>query len=407
MATIDIRQPLNMLALGSHYGVISSYDSRQITVTAGEMRTRYQGYFSYDDDDVYGQLTGISQTRGGATVFSITGLYLDAYAFKRMWDYGDGDDIMGVVLRGSDRISGSGGSDALLGLSGNDTMLGNAGYDLIDGGIGNDLIDGGQGNDRMQGAAGNDRYVVDSGLDRVVEAVGGGVDLVVASVSHQLAAQVEHLTLTGAAVHGSGNALANRITGTAGHNVLAGGQGADTLIGGTGNDLYRIDAADVIREVKGGGMDRVETAASHALGSAMENLTLIGTAAVNATGNAGANALSGNGAANVLKGLWGDDVLAGHGGKDVLIGGLGDDQLTGGGGADRFVFAWGRDVVTDYQDGLDVIVIDRAALGVATTAEVIDACVERNGDVLLSLAGQALVVRDTTIDALADSLLLQ
>lgn len=396
-----------MLKLGFHYGVITSYDSRQITVTAGEIRTRYQGHFNYDDYDVYGQLTGISQTRGGATVFSVTGLYLDAYEFKRMWDYEDGDAILNLVLRGPDRISGSGGSDTLVGLSGNDTLLGNAGYDLIGGGLGADLIDGGRGNDLMQGDAGDDRYVVDSGLDRVAEAAGGGVDLVMASVSHQLAAQVEHLTLTGAAIHGSGNALANRITGTAGHNALAGGQGADTLIGGAGNDLYRIDATDVIREVAGGGMDRVETAASHTLGSAMENLTLTGTAAVHATGNAGANGLWGNSAANVLKGLSGDDALSGQGGGDVLIGGVGNDQLTGGSGADRFVFAWGRDVITDFQDGLDVIVIDRAALGVTTVAEVIEACVVQNGDVLLSLAGQALVVRNTTLDDFADSLLLQ
>ncbi len=398
LAIIDIRQPVNMLDLGFHYGAISSYDSRQITVTAGEMRTRYQGHFSYDDYNVYGQLTGITQTRGGATVFSVTGLYLDAYEFAWMLDDEDAGGILSAVLAGADRISGSAGHDTLVGLAGNDTVLGNGG---------NDLIDGGRGSDLMQGGAGNDRYVVDTTLDRVVEAAGGGIDLVTSWVDHRLGLHVEHLTLAGAAVEGIGNALANRITGTAGNNVLGGGFGADTLIGGMGNDLYRVDATDVILEAAGAGIDTVETAASHTLAIPLEHLRLVGTAAIDGTGNGGNNAIWGNAAANTLRGQAGHDVLNGNGGNDVLIGGAGNDQLTGGAGADRFVFAAGRDVVTDFQDGVDVIVIDRAALGVASAAQVIAACAEQNGDVLLTLGGHALIVRDTTIDAFRDSFLLQ
>ena len=61
------------------------------------------------------------------------------------------------------------------------------------------------------------------------------------SASRTLGAYVERLVLTGGALRGTGNDLANRITGTAGSNVLDGGAGADTLDGGAGNDVYVVD----------------------------------------------------------------------------------------------------------------------------------------------------------------------
>ena len=58
---------------------------------------------------------------------------------------------------------------------------------------------------------------------------------------------------------------------------------------------------------------------------------------------------------DVLGGKAGDDILNGGGGNDKLIGGDGDDQLSGGLGNDTFVFEdnWGKDVVTDFEDGFD------------------------------------------------------
>ena len=48
---------------------------------------------------------------------------------------------------------------------------------------------------------------------------------------------IENLTLTGTtAINGTGNALANVITGNTGNNILAGLGGADQLIGGVGTD---------------------------------------------------------------------------------------------------------------------------------------------------------------------------
>jgi len=58
-----------------------------------------------------------------------------------------------------------------------------------------------------------------------------------------------------------------------------------------------------------------------------------------------------------LSGGSGNDRLNGGAGNDVLKGGAGNDILTGGAGNDTFVFqkGGGRDVVTDYRDGLDRI----------------------------------------------------
>ncbi|WP_433989321.1 M10 family metallopeptidase C-terminal domain-containing protein [Sulfitobacter sp. TBRI5] len=57
--------------------------------------------------------------------------------------------------------------------------------------------------------------------------------------------------------------------------------------------------------------------------------------------------------------LWrgGADILNGGAGDDIIIDGAGADILTGGAGADDFVFVRDdqRDVITDFQPGLDRI----------------------------------------------------
>ena len=83
------------------------------------------------------------------------------------------------------------------------------------------------------------------------------------------------------------------------------------MAGGLGSDTYVIDSMnDVVTEDSGttNGVDLVQASVSYTISDAdVENLSLTGSAAVNATGNGSANTLIGNSANNVLNGGGGVD----------------------------------------------------------------------------------------------------
>jgi Ca2+-binding RTX toxin-like protein len=108
--------------------------------------------------------------------------------------------------------------------------------------------------------------------------------------------------------------------------------------------------------------DTWQSTITHTLPAGVENLTLIGTAAINGTGNAGNNVLTGNSGNNTLNG--GD-------GNDNISGGVGADTINGGLGADRFVYSnfndsllAAPDRITDFNPGGG----DRIALTALPTA---------------------------------------
>ncbi|MFQ6405898.1 calcium-binding protein, partial [Methylophilus sp. 'Pure River'] len=150
-----------------------------------------------------------------------------------------------------------------LNLTGNNlgnTLIGNAAANILTGGTGDDILNGGAGADTMIGGDGDDTYIVDNIADIVTEDLNEGTDLVKASVSYTLGANIENLELTGtAAINGTGNGLDNIITGNAANNILDGGAGADTLIGGKGNDTYIVDDEDdEVIEAANEGIDLVK-----------------------------------------------------------------------------------------------------------------------------------------------------
>ncbi|MDB5441604.1 MAG: hypothetical protein JWM33_4031 [Caulobacteraceae bacterium] len=170
-------------------------------------------------------------------------------------------------MAGIDTLSGAGGDDVIYGGDGDDRITGGAGADQIYGGDGKDKLDGGLGADHMAGGLGDDSYVVDDTNDIVVEAANEGTDLVSASASFVLGANVEKLTLTGAAaIDGTGNDLANTLTGNSGDNHLYGLAGKDGLVGGAGADfLYGGAGADTLTGGDGADhfvFDVLETAAN-------------------------------------------------------------------------------------------------------------------------------------------------
>jgi Ca2+-binding RTX toxin-like protein len=264
-------------------------------------------------------------------------------------DMGDGD--FGTFLNFENVIGAQGtvwGTEGANKLSSAGTVYGLGGDDTLQSGAGNDHLDGGRDRDAMYGGAGNDIYQIDNSGDSVHENVGEGIDLVESTITWTLAANVEKLTLMGAAaIDGTGNDIANTLTGNALANILSGldgndriygldgndtlyggggndrldgGSGRDAMYGGTGNDVYQVgNYADGVHENAGEGNDLVESTVTHALAANVEKLTLMGAAAINGTGNELNNTLVGNAAANVLDGGAGVDIMRGGGGDDTYV----------------------------------------------------------------------------------------
>lgn len=204
------------------------------------------------------------------------------------------------------------------------TGTGNALNNWLTGGELDDILDGAGGNDRMVGLAGNDTYHVNSATDTTVEAVDGGTDTVLATVTDTMNANIENLILVEGAgnIGGTGNVLANLMTGNTGNNSLNGGGGGDTVNGGDGNDIL--------------------------------------------------NGADGN---DTLNGGAGVDTVNGGAGNDMLTGGIGNDLLNGGVGLDTFVFApgFGDDDISGFdanptggQDVIDLTAFNMLASVVVT-----------------------------------------
>ena len=257
--------------------------------------------------------------------------------------------------------------DGDLDATGNDTgnfMVGNFNRNVLRGGYGNDMLDGNRDGeaDVLIGGGDHDVYVVDESIEIIVEEDDGGIDVVVASVDYALSANVEVLLQEGKGhINALGNDAANWLRGNSGNNRLDGGRGADWMEGHGGDDTYVVDDIDdkvnegagLFDDARdsGDGVDTVEAWISFSLekvrpgfgfggvvGGDVENLTLMGRAHIDATGNDLAN------------------VLTGNAGNNRLDGGKGADTMKGGRGNDSYVVDNAEDVVDERDgDGFDTV----------------------------------------------------
>jgi Ca2+-binding RTX toxin-like protein len=125
----------------------------------------------------------------------------------------------------------------------------------------------------------------------------------------------------------------------------------------------------VVAELANGGADLVKSSASYTLSANVENLTLVGSSAINGTGNALNNVLTGNVGSNVLIGGAGNDTLVGGAGSDVLTGGAGADSMNGG-------------------DGFDIVSYENGSAGIYFhTGELWKSTGEAAGDSFVSIEG--------------------
>jgi Ca2+-binding RTX toxin-like protein len=287
---------------------------------------------------------------------------------------------------GRDTLRGRGGDDVLEGGDGNDRLVGGAGNDVLTGGQGADTLTGGRGRDRADyadapgglhvslrapgknsGEAAGDRYggIADLGGSAHADTLDGNNTanrLYGRGGDDVLAGHAGADTLFGGAGDDrlSGAAGRDRLVGGAGDDTLAGGAGADLLIGGPGRDTASHAAAGrgVTVSLAHPGRNTRDAAGDRHVG--IENLEG-GSGADRLTGNGRANDLWGGDGRDRLQGLGGADRLFGGDGRDTLEGGAGNDRLSGGDGADHFVFRRGdgRDTITDFQPGIDTILVAR------------------------------------------------
>lgn len=206
-------------------------------------------------------------------------------------------------------ITGTAGADVITPSTGaTSQMLPTIYADTLVGLAGHDTLNGGAGADSLVGGAGDDTYIVDAAGDAIQEVAGEGTDLVQSGVSHTLSANVENLTLTGAAnINATGNDLAN---------ILVGNGGSNFIFAAAGNDK-----------------------------------------------------LDGAGGADTLQGGLGLDTLTGGSGDDRLHGGAGSDLYIGGAGKDVYVFERGQvagDAIQDFAKG-DKIQLDGYSAGSSIT----------------------------------------
>ncbi|MFO0730960.1 MAG: calcium-binding protein [Nitrospiraceae bacterium] len=284
-----------------------------------------------------------------------------------------------VGSEASESLFGSINDDTLLGLGGNDQIRASLGNDTLQGGMGNDFLEGFSGNDVYVFGLGDGQDFIDEQGDasdvdtlQLVEGItqadvrlhatpdfGSDAILTINSTTDQVTlggffsfdslrvdriqfsdgtiwdysamlAHTEGVTLVGTEdadfLYGnvtsdtlSGLGGDDSLTGGAGNDMLDGGIGVDSMAGGAGNDVYVVDdTGDMITELTGQGIDTVQSGITYTLGTNLEYLTLIGTAAINGTGNAGNNILTGNIAANVLTGGAGNDTYVVGAGDTVV-----------------------------------------------------------------------------------------
>lgn len=336
----------------------------------------------------------------------------------RFYGYQGDDEVDGGV--GDDTLNGSAGSDELTGGGGNDSLIGGTGNDvfyLAGTDIGQDIFDGGSGADQIvlngnltlsslrlrttnvistetlnlnyysiSGTGGNDSFDI------------GGVSQVTYYRTIAMLDGNDRFYGHAGADDVDGGAMADTLNGAAGDDELTGGSGDDSLIGGSGNDTFLIGGSDVGRDVYdgGSGTDQIRLVGNITGSISFTTSNVIGVESLNFNyygidgsarsdvidfggvrsvsiyqqidlddgndtfrGHIGADRVDGDSGNDTISGAGGADSLVGGSGSDLINGGTGRDTLSGGEGADRFRFTVSdsSDLITDWTDGQDKIVI--------------------------------------------------
>ncbi len=121
--------------------------------------------------------------------------------------------------------------------------------------------------------------------------------------------------------------------------------------------------------------------------------------------------ITAEGGADTVRGNGGDDMIFGGAGGDSLSGGAGDDEISGGGGGDEFIFVLGdgTDVITDFQDDLDTLLLGGGLIdpGLTSPPEILAEYASQVGDDLVfTFAADTLTLQNLTVAELTDDFML-
>ncbi|MYM67519.1 type I secretion C-terminal target domain-containing protein [Pseudoduganella sp. FT55W] len=290
-------------------------------------------------------------------------------------------------------LTNSAAAGTLTGNELNNYLTGNGQANTLNGGAGNDTLDGGAGADKLAGGKGDDLFIADNTGDTITELAGEGNDTVeTTAAKYTLAANVENLRYTGSsAFAGSGNELANRISGGSGNDTLLGNAGNDTLSGGGGTDA--IDGGD--------GDDTLllsDSIGHYTLSRANGVLTLSNSILGETLNIKGIETLVFTDATRTISELLlnqisdGDDYLSGTDGNDSLNGLTGADTMSGGTGDDRYVIDNVKDSIKELAgEGTDTAELAfKAAATYTLDANVENAVVTAAAAVAASVTGNSL-----------------
>ena len=206
------------------------------------------------------------------------------------------DNIIGT--QAEDILVGTSSAESILGFDADDIIVGKASNDTIAGGAGSDRLISGDGSNLLLGNEGNDTLAASSSRSNTVNNVfngGVGNDLIVDRII--------------------GNDSNSFLSGEADNDTIFGFSGKDNILGGTGADGIN--------------------------------------------GGAGSDRILGEDGDDELEGGDGDDLIIGGNGSDFIRGLEGFDILTGESGVDFFYLIpnTDRDVITDFEDGIDKLVL--------------------------------------------------
>ncbi|MFB2881044.1 calcium-binding protein [Floridanema aerugineum] len=331
------------------------------------------------DDIIKGAGTGGSKLYGDDVTITLTGE--DGAGKDSIWAYGN------------DTAYGGGGNDSLVAFGGVKVMFGNQDDDIlrfadtVTSGTGVTLY-GGQGNDTLLGKGGGALLSGDKGNDSLVASVG------------------------------TGN-IFDTLVGGAGADSLVGTDQAEVLIGGSDSipGLDTTTGADLINAKSG------------------DDTIFAGGGGSTVSGGEGNDSMIGGAGSDSFLGGNGTDVLVGGAGSDSLQGWTGNDTLTGGAGADYFIFVGGTfatsafftdaagippiavptnpsqivsgdriglDSITDFETGVDKIVLDGqgtrfASVGFTNVADALFSSLN-----VTQAPGVALINATSNVQTIAD-----